>query len=138
MTAVIGADALRGRANVIRWRIIALLHEARNDAQTNASRCAENEDKHGMMSVIVRWRLRQSRCKQVTTMSRPRRYECKGEFWTTPQQMDALELLCADGLSDKATHLRQALAMYLRHCGIVAAPRPANGQHHEAAGAEQR
>lgn len=67
-------------------------------------------------------------------MSRPRRYECKAEFWTTPQQMDALEQLCADGLSDKATHLRQALAMYLRHFGIVAAPRPvANGkdQHQE-------
>lgn len=65
-------------------------------------------------------------------MSRPRRYEVKAEFWTTPQQMDALELLCADGLSDKATHLRQALAMYLRHCGIVAAPRPAaNGKDHQ-------
>lgn len=65
-------------------------------------------------------------------MSRPRKFEIKLEFWTTPQQVNALELLTADGLSDKATHLRQALAMYLRHCGIVAAPRPAaNGHDHQ-------
>ena len=65
-------------------------------------------------------------------MSRPRRYPVKAEFWTTEAQWSALELLCADGLSDKATHLRQALAMYLRAAGI--APKttpPMNGKHQE-------
>jgi hypothetical protein len=68
-------------------------------------------------------------------MSRPQRFGVKCEFWTTEQQLQGLELLIADGLSDKASHLRQALAMYLRHFGITAAPRPAqsNGQHQEQA-----
>ena len=43
----------------------------------------------------------------------------KIESWTNDQQLQGLELLIADGLSDKATHLRQALALYLRHCGIA-------------------
>jgi hypothetical protein len=71
-------------------------------------------------------------------MSRPQKFGFKFEFWSTEQQMRGLELLCADGLSDKATHLRQALAMYLRHFGISSAPQPTqpNGgnyqQHQEA------
>jgi hypothetical protein len=66
-------------------------------------------------------------------MSRPQRFGVKFEFWSTDQQLQGLELLCADGLSDKATHLRQALAMYLRHFGITSAPQPAqpNGHQHQ-------
>ena len=66
-------------------------------------------------------------------MSRPARYPNKIEFWTNDQQLHGLELLIADGLSDKAAHLRQALALYLRHCGIAPASRPMNGQHQTAA-----
>lgn len=65
-------------------------------------------------------------------MSRPQRFSIRLDFWTNEQQLEGLELLCSDGLSDKATHLRQALAMYLRHFGISSAPRPAqpaNGHH---------
>ena len=65
-------------------------------------------------------------------MARPQRFPNKVEFWTNDQQLQGLELLTADGLSDKANHLRQALAMYLRAAGIIAAPRPApaNGVGH--------
>jgi hypothetical protein len=68
-------------------------------------------------------------------MARPQRFPNKIEFWTNDEQLHGLELLTSDGLSDKANHLRQALAMYLRHFGISSAPRPvqpANG--HQAAG----
>jgi hypothetical protein len=68
-------------------------------------------------------------------MARPQRFPNKIEFWTNDEQLQGLELLTSDGLSDKANHLRQALAMYLRHFGISSAPRPAqplNGQHQEA------
>ena len=66
-------------------------------------------------------------------MSRPQKFGFKFEFWSTQEQSRGLELLCADGLSDKATHLRQALAMYLRHFGINSAPQPtqSNGQQHQ-------
>jgi hypothetical protein len=69
--------------------------------------------------------------KQASNMSRPQRFPVKIEFWSTEQQLQGLELLTADQLSDKATHLRQALQMYLRHCGVVTAPRPANGQQNQ-------
>jgi hypothetical protein len=68
-------------------------------------------------------------------MARQQRFPVRLEFWTTEAQLQGLELLTADSLSDKATHLRQALQMYFRHCGVVASPRPAqpvNGQHQEA------
>jgi hypothetical protein len=71
-------------------------------------------------------------------MARLPRFPNKVEFWTTDEQFKGLELLCADGLTDRASHVRQALAMYLRACGITVAPRPAqpaNGQPHHAAGA---
>jgi hypothetical protein len=46
--------------------------------------------------------------------------------------MQGLELLTADGLTDKAGHLRQALQMYLRHFGITAAPaRPPQPNGHQ-------
>ena len=61
-------------------------------------------------------------------MSRPARFPVRMEFWTNDQQLAGLELLCSDGLTDKAGHLRQAVAMYLRHFGINSAPRP-NGAH---------
>jgi hypothetical protein len=67
-------------------------------------------------------------------MARPQRFPNKIEFWTTDQQLQGLELLTSDGLSDKASHMRQALAMYLRHFGINSAPRPAqplNGHHQQ-------
>jgi hypothetical protein len=70
-------------------------------------------------------------------MSRPQRFPNKIEFYTNDAQLRGLELLCADGLSDKASHLRQAVQMYLRHFGITSAPQPAqpNGstyhQHQE-------
>jgi hypothetical protein len=69
-------------------------------------------------------------------MARPQRFPNKVEFWTNDQQLQGLELLTSDGLTDKAGHLRQALAMYLRACGIITAPRPAptvNGVHHHQA-----
>jgi hypothetical protein len=69
-------------------------------------------------------------------MSRPARYPNKIEFWTNEQQLQGLELLIADGLSDKATHLRQALALYLRHCGIAPAARPALNGHAQQARVE--
>jgi hypothetical protein len=64
-------------------------------------------------------------------MARPQRYPHRIEFWTTPQQYDALQLLTADQLTDTATQMRQALSCYLRSLGINTAPRPAqamNGQ----------
>jgi len=67
-------------------------------------------------------------------MARPQRFPNKIEFWTNDQQLQGLELLTSDGLSDKANHLRQALQMYLRYCGVASAPRPAqplNGHHQE-------
>ena len=65
-------------------------------------------------------------------MSRPQRYPHKIEFWTTPQQFEALQLLTADQLTDTATQMRQALSVYLRHLGIAPAPRqPAH--HHQPA-----
>jgi hypothetical protein len=69
-------------------------------------------------------------------MSRPQRFCNKIEFYTNDQQLRGIEILCADGLSDRATHMRQALQMYLQACGIVAPPQPAqsiNGQHQERA-----
>jgi len=70
-------------------------------------------------------------------MSRPQRFPIRLEFWTTDLQLQGLELLTSDGLSDKANHLRQALQMYLRYCGVVASPRPAsplNGHHQQEQG----
>ncbi|EHR03226.1 hypothetical protein [Bradyrhizobium sp. WSM471] len=66
-------------------------------------------------------------------MPRPQRFPIKLEFWSTEAQLSGLELLTADGLSDKATHLRQALAMYLRHFGIAPPqpPRPNGQQQHQ-------
>jgi len=66
-------------------------------------------------------------------MSRPQRFMNKVEFFTNDAQVRGLELVCADGLSDKATHLRQALQMYLRACGAIAAPQPNGHQHQERA-----
>ena len=66
-------------------------------------------------------------------MPRPQRFPIKLEFWSTEAQLNGLELLTADGLSDKATHLRQALAMYLRHFGIAPQPARPNGQQQESA-----
>jgi hypothetical protein len=74
--------------------------------------------------------------EQARIMSRPQRFGVKLEFWSTEQQLAGLEMLVSDGLSDKATHLRMALAQYLRSCGITATPRPAqsvNGQQKEQA-----
>jgi hypothetical protein len=65
-------------------------------------------------------------------MSRLARFPVKLEFWTTEAQLQGLELLTGDGLTDKASHLRQALALYLRHFGITSTPQP-NGQHQEQA-----
>ena len=71
-------------------------------------------------------------------MARPQRFPNKVEFWTNDTQLRGLELLCADGLSDKASHLRQALAMYLRAAGIAPArPAATNGMHHHPAPAGQ-
>jgi hypothetical protein len=68
-------------------------------------------------------------------MARVPRFPNKIEFWTNDLQLAGLELLISDGLSDKASHLRQALQMYLRAAGIntVNTARTApNGQHHPA------
>jgi hypothetical protein len=67
-------------------------------------------------------------------MARPQRFPNKIEFWTTDLQLQGLELLTSDGLTDKASHMRQALQMYLRACGVTSAPRPAqpiNGHHQQ-------
>ena len=65
-------------------------------------------------------------------MARPQRYPYKVEFWTTAAQWDALQSLTADQLTDTATQMRQALAMYLRTLGVNTMPaRPAqNGKDH--------
>jgi hypothetical protein len=65
-------------------------------------------------------------------MARAPRFPNKFEFWSTDEQLAGLELLTADGLTDKASHLRQALAMYLRAAGINTARTAPNGQHHPA------
>ena len=64
---------------------------------------------------------------------RPQRFPVKIEFWSTEAQLRGLELFTADGLSDKATHLWQALQMYLRHFGISTSQpaQSANGQQHQ-------
>jgi hypothetical protein len=63
-------------------------------------------------------------------MPRPQRFPNKIEFWTTDDQLrGGLELLIADGLTDKSAHLRQAVQMYLRAAGIVPT-RPTNGAAH--------
>jgi hypothetical protein len=61
-------------------------------------------------------------------MARAPRFPNKIEFWTNDQQLQGLELLASDGLTDKATHMRQALKFYLRHLGIAPAPQQSNGQ----------
>jgi hypothetical protein len=60
-------------------------------------------------------------------MARAPRFPNKIEFWTNDQQLQGLELLASDGLTDKATHMRQALKFYLRSFG-VAQPAQSNGQ----------
>jgi hypothetical protein len=65
-------------------------------------------------------------------MSRPQNKPVRLEFYTSEAQFAALELLTADGLSDRSVHIRQALALYLRHLGINPPSRPAaplNGAH---------
>jgi hypothetical protein len=64
-------------------------------------------------------------------MARPQRYPNRFEFWSTDEQMRGLEMLTSDGLCDKATHLRQALGMYLRACGFAPSRPAPNGQHHQ-------
>jgi hypothetical protein len=73
-------------------------------------------------------------------MARPQRFPNKIEFWTNDDQLQGLELLCSDGLTDKASHMRQALQMYLRHFGIAATrpAQPANGHHHQPIGEQSR
>jgi len=49
----------------------------------------------------------------------------KLEFWTEPQQVEALDRLAAAGLLAKADHLRAALNFYLLQSGALASPQPA-------------
>jgi hypothetical protein len=65
-------------------------------------------------------------------MARAPRFPNKIEFWTNDQQLQGLELLTSDGLSDKASHMRQALQLYLRQFGIASTRPAANGAHHPA------
>lgn len=62
---------------------------------------------------------------------RPQRFPVKFEFWSTEAQLAGLERLTADGLTDRASHLRQALQMYLRAHGIVSSPQPAQPNGHQ-------
>jgi hypothetical protein len=62
-------------------------------------------------------------------MSRPQRFSMKLEFWTEPQQVEALDRLAAAGLLAKADHLRLALNFYLLQSGALAPQ--ANGHHQE-------
>jgi hypothetical protein len=64
-------------------------------------------------------------------MARAPRFPNKIEFWTTDQQLQGLELLSSDGLTDKATHMRQALKFYLRSLGV--APQAQLNGHQEKA-----
>ena len=54
----------------------------------------------------------------------PGRFSRRVEFWTTPEQADALELLNDGGLLGKADHLRLMADWYLRQ-RAANAPRPA-------------
>jgi hypothetical protein len=71
--------------------------------------------------------------KTGNVMSRAQRFPNKIEFWTNDQQLRGLELLASDGLTDKATHMRQALKFYLRQFGVAPAAGAPNGQHHQPA-----
>jgi hypothetical protein len=70
-------------------------------------------------------------------MARPQKFPNKIEFWTNDQQLQGLELLTSDGLTDKASHMRQALQMYLRQFGIASARPVPNGHPHQPAAAGQ-
>ncbi|MGJ4928608.1 hypothetical protein ACQR1I_14215 [Bradyrhizobium sp. HKCCYLS2038] len=65
-------------------------------------------------------------------MAKPPRFPIKLEFWTTPEQYDALVLLAEASLMDRSDHLRQALHAHLTHHGAIAAvlQQQANGAAH--------
>jgi len=65
-------------------------------------------------------------------MSRPQRFSIKQEYWTTPEEVEALDRLTASGLLTRADHHRAAMHWYLIQSGALASPQPrANGQSHQ-------
>ncbi|WP_316174715.1 MULTISPECIES: hypothetical protein [unclassified Bradyrhizobium] len=56
-------------------------------------------------------------------MAKKPRFPIKLEFWTTPEQYAALELLAEISLIDRSDHLRQAVNIYLMQQGAIAAVR---------------
>ncbi|NPU12043.1 hypothetical protein HL666_14825 [Bradyrhizobium sp. 83002] len=56
-------------------------------------------------------------------MAKQPRFPIKLEFWTTPEQFDALQVLAEASLMDRSDHLRQALNVHLMQHGALAALR---------------
>ncbi|WP_316159803.1 hypothetical protein [Bradyrhizobium sp. SZCCHNRI20481] len=73
-------------------------------------------------------------------MSKRPRFPIKLEFWTSPEQYEALQLLADASLMDRSNHLRQAVNIYLMQHGAIAAVRQqqANGAGHAASSDQSR
>jgi hypothetical protein len=70
-------------------------------------------------------------------MSRPpERFTRRVEFWTTPEQADAIARLNDGGLLGKADHLRLMADWYLQQRAATPRPAQSNGQDHQPAGAK--
>ncbi|WP_315737961.1 ribbon-helix-helix domain-containing protein [Bradyrhizobium sp. SZCCHNR1093] len=65
-------------------------------------------------------------------MAKKPRFPIKLEFWTSPEQYEALQLLADASLMDRSDHLRQAVHAYLANHGAIAAVRQqqTNGAAH--------
>jgi hypothetical protein len=63
----------------------------------------------------------------------PSRLTRRVEFWTTPEQADAIDRLNDGGLLGKADHLRLMVDWYLQQRAANAAQRPAVNGHHQVA-----
>jgi hypothetical protein len=80
--------------------------------------------RNAVVSLLSAWAPINRRVRTSNVMARPPRFPMKVEFWTTAEQVAALEALEQNSLLNKSDHLRQACAWYLQQMG-VAPQRPA-------------
>ncbi|WP_315766166.1 MULTISPECIES: hypothetical protein [unclassified Bradyrhizobium] len=64
-------------------------------------------------------------------MAKKQRFPIKLEFWTSPEQYEALQLLAEASLMDRSVHLRQAVNVYLMQNGAIAALRQQQANGHD-------
>ena len=66
-------------------------------------------------------------------MAKPQRFPDRIEFWTTPEQAEAIARLGSSGIWNRSDHLRFACELYLQRLTPRAAPNAQPQQHGEAA-----